>query len=61
MPAHEDFSHHNSSYVASFGDNGKLPLPPAKKLVVGEQQLTILGELNQQLMVSVTCMDARVE
>ena len=34
MSAYEDFEKHNEAYVASFGDKGNLPLPPAKKLLI---------------------------
>ncbi|RPD81664.1 carbonic anhydrase [Lentinus tigrinus ALCF2SS1-7] len=34
MSAHKDFIKANERYVASFGDKGKLPLPPAKKLLI---------------------------
>ena len=34
MSAHKDFVQANERYVASFGDKGNLPLPPAKKLLI---------------------------
>ena len=35
MSAYQDFVKANEAYVANFGDKGKLPLPPAKKLLIG--------------------------
>lgn len=36
MSAYKDFTKANERYVASFGEKGKLPLPPAKKLLISE-------------------------
>ena len=35
MSAYKDFTKANEAYVATFGDKGELPLPPAKKLLIG--------------------------
>ena len=40
MPAHEDWVEYNAKYVAAFGDKKDLPLPPAKKLAIGESSVT---------------------
>ncbi|KAI0768613.1 carbonic anhydrase [Trametes elegans] len=34
MSAYKDFAKANEEYVANFGDKGKLPLPPSKKLLI---------------------------
>ncbi|KAI0359044.1 carbonic anhydrase [Trametes cingulata] len=34
MSAYKDFLKANEEYVANFGDKGKLPLPPSKKLLI---------------------------
>lgn len=34
MSAYKDFAKPNEEYVATFGDKGKLPLPPSKKLLI---------------------------
>ena len=36
MSAYQDFAKANDEYVATFGDKGNLPLPPSKKLLIGE-------------------------
>ena len=43
MSAHEDWVEHNAKYVAAFGDKKDLPLPPAKKLAIGELIVSALG------------------
>ena len=37
MSAYQDFAKANDEYVATFGDKGNLPLPPSKKLLIGER------------------------
>ncbi|KAL4243170.1 Carbonic anhydrase [Abortiporus biennis] len=34
MSVYKEFIEPNNAYVANFGDKGKLPLPPAKKLAI---------------------------
>ncbi|KAI0823096.1 carbonic anhydrase [Trametes gibbosa] len=34
MSVYKDFAKPNEEYVANFGDKGKLPLPPSKKLLI---------------------------
>lgn len=36
MSAASEFPAANNVYVENFGDKGSLPLPPGKKLIVGE-------------------------
>ena len=43
MSAHKDFAKANEAYVATFGDKGNLPLPPAKKLLIGASRSSLLS------------------
>jgi hypothetical protein len=36
MTAHAEFKGANEKYASTFGDKASLPLPPGKKLIVGE-------------------------
>lgn len=35
-PQHTEFAKRNEQYVANFGDKGSLPMPPGKKLIIGD-------------------------
>ena len=43
MSAHKDFAKANEAYVATFGDKGNLPLPPAKKLLIGASRSSLVS------------------
>ena len=38
MTSHQEFQAANDQYIASFGDKGSLPLPPAKKVIVSPRR-----------------------
>ncbi|KAI0735501.1 carbonic anhydrase [Earliella scabrosa] len=51
MSAYQDFVKANEAYVANFGDKGKLPLPPAKKLLIVtcmDARINVYAELGIQ-------------
>ncbi|TFK93533.1 carbonic anhydrase [Polyporus arcularius HHB13444] len=51
MSAYKDFTKANERYVASFGEKGKLPLPPAKKLLIitcMDARINVYAELGIQ-------------
>ena len=58
---YKDFEKGNLSYVEDFGEKGRLPIPPGKKLAVGSSSLHIAMRVRFIKTNVVTCMDARLQ